>query len=105
QSAGNPSSSSTSSSAKGKSNKTSSSSSTPSSSTPSSSSAPPRPYADKLDANGKLKPEERARRIKENLCMVCGSAEHKAFDCPKTRHRARFASAGQPATDSSAGKA
>jgi hypothetical protein len=31
----------------------------------------------------KLTQEERARRIKENLCLYCGESGHRASGCPK----------------------
>jgi hypothetical protein len=42
-----------------------------------------KPYADKLAPSGKLKPEERERRIKFNLCMFCGGSGHKTHECKK----------------------
>jgi hypothetical protein len=42
-----------------------------------------KPYADKLDSNGKLKPEEHERQGKLNLCMFCGGSGHSAEDCRK----------------------
>jgi len=41
----------------------------------------PKPYANVLDKDGKLKPEERKRRMELNLCMFCGKKNHKAADC------------------------
>jgi hypothetical protein len=40
-------------------------------------------YAAKLDSTGKLKPEERKRRMKNNLCMFCSGAGHKMAECRK----------------------
>ncbi|CAA7267884.1 unnamed protein product [Cyclocybe aegerita] len=48
-----------------------------------SSSDKPNPLADKLGADGKLKPEERERRLKGGLCLFCGKAGHVASDCRK----------------------
>ena len=31
----------------------------------------------------KLTKEERDRRLRENLCLYCGAAGHRAFNCPK----------------------
>ena len=42
----------------------------------------PKPYANKLGADGKLKPEERERRKKLGLCMFCGG-NHATDDCNK----------------------
>ena len=43
----------------------------------------PKPYADKLGKNGKITDAERARRLKEGLCMYCGGKGHQAADCKK----------------------
>lgn len=54
-------------------------------------------YSSKLGSNGKLKKEERQRRYKKGLCMVCGSSEHLARDCPKsTQTMARKAEVSNP---------
>ena len=42
-----------------------------------------RAYADKLDASGKIKQDERERRRKNNLCMYCGGKGHTADNCNK----------------------
>ena len=42
----------------------------------------PKPYASKLGSDGKLKPEEREQRKKNNLCMFCGG-NHATPDCDK----------------------
>jgi hypothetical protein len=58
-----------------------------------------KPYASKLDSSGKLKAEERDRRIKNNLCMFCGGAGHKTVDCKKRPGNAQGkAVAATPAT-------
>lgn len=36
---------------------------------------------------GPLPPEERARRLAEQLCLYCGDGDHQARDCPKARSR------------------
>ena len=69
-----------------------------------------KPYADKLTATGKLKPEERERRIKFNLCMFCGGSGHKTHECKKRPGNAQgkagsvttppAASADAPSTES-----
>jgi len=65
-------------------NQSSSSSNTASTSKPDSApKASPKPYADKLDKNGQIKADERARRVKLNLCMYCGGSGHKASECRK----------------------
>ena len=38
----------------------------------------------KLGKDGKLTPEERKRRLDNNLCLFCGGAGHTARDCTKT---------------------
>jgi Domain of unknown function (DUF4939)/Zinc knuckle len=56
-----------------------------SSGTPSSSSAPKiNTIANLLGADGKLKPEERQRRMDNRLCLRCGGSGHMANDCPRT---------------------
>ena len=61
----------------------------PASST-SSSSFPPKPagktntISDVLGPDGKLKPEERQRRMDNKLCLRCGEAGHVVSDCPRT---------------------
>ena len=42
----------------------------------------PKPYANKLGSDGKLKPEERERRKKLGLCMFCGG-NHATDECNK----------------------
>lgn len=54
-----------------------------------------RPWNNNLDANGRLRPEERERRMRNNLCLVCAASGHRAADCPRTR-RARRANASAP---------
>ena len=38
--------------------------------------------SDVLGRDGKLKPEERQRRMDNNLCLRCGKPSHKVNDCP-----------------------
>ena len=50
--------------------------------------------ADILGPDGKLKPEERQRRMDNNLCLRCGKTGHKVNDCPvvsKAKPKARAA--------------
>lgn len=61
-----------------------------------------KPYADKLDSRGKLKPEERERRKKLGLCMFCGGSGHSAEDCKK---RPQDAQGKAASADSSSGQA
>ena len=42
----------------------------------------PRPHDRFLGPNGKLKPEEVNRRRENNLCAMCGKADHKITTCP-----------------------
>ncbi|CDO68581.1 hypothetical protein BN946_scf184996.g12 [Trametes cinnabarina] len=42
-----------------------------------------RPYADKLGKDGNLTPEERQRRLANNLCLFCGGSGHVSAVCPK----------------------
>jgi hypothetical protein len=73
--------------------------------------------ADILGPDGKLKPEERQRRMDNKLCLRCGGTGHIAHDCPKPssskpKPKARAAtvaasssSTATPATSSASGKA
>jgi hypothetical protein len=40
--------------------------------------------SDMLGPDGKLKPEERQRRMDNNLCLRCAETGHKVNDCPAT---------------------
>jgi hypothetical protein len=48
-----------------------------------------------LGTDGRLTVEERARRMKDNLCLYCGAKGHKSIECPK---RKATAAAAKPAT-------
>ena len=54
----------------------------------------------KLGKDGKLTPEERQRRLDNNLCLVCGSKDHHARDCPRSSNKvkARAAKTSESAT-------
>ena len=54
-----------------------------------------KPYSDKLGKDGKLKKEERERRLREKLCLYCGGAGHMSKDC---RHRSATARATEVTT-------
>lgn len=92
------------------------------SSTPSTSSSNPgnkaSSIADILGPDGKLKPEERQRRMDNKLCLRCGEAGHLVNDCNKTTSKSKpkpkaraatvassSASTAAPATSSASGKA
>src|SRR5258708_14295340 len=45
----------------------------------------PKPYNNVLGLDGKLKPEELERRCKGRLCLVCGSGNHCASECPPSK--------------------
>src|SRR5260221_235658 len=45
----------------------------------------PKPYDNVLGLDGKLKPEELERRCKGRLCLVCGSGNHHASECPTSK--------------------
>src|SRR5258706_6618854 len=45
----------------------------------------PKPYDNVLGLDGKLKPEELERRHKNKLCLVCGSGNHRANECPTSK--------------------
>src|SRR5882672_9789694 len=38
----------------------------------------------KLGKDSKLTPQERQRRLDNNLCLFCGTSGHVAKDCPKS---------------------
>jgi hypothetical protein len=46
-----------------------------------------------LGPDGKLLPEERERRRKNNLCMICGSDKHFVDKCPSNKDKAQGRSA------------
>ena len=65
--------------------------------------------SDKLRKDGKLTPQERQRRFKNNLCMFCGRTGHTAKDCPKSslstsKAKARAAQAKEKDKESSDSK-
>src|SRR5258708_3441408 len=45
----------------------------------------PKPYDNVLGLDGKLKPEELEHRHKNKLCLVCGSGNHWASECPTSK--------------------
>src|SRR5258708_4738858 len=45
----------------------------------------PKPYDNVLGLDGKLKLEELERRHKNRLCLVCGSGNHWANECPTSK--------------------
>src|SRR5260221_5465957 len=45
----------------------------------------PKPYDNVLGLDGKLKPEELECRCKGRLCLVCGSGNHCASECPTSK--------------------
>src|SRR5258708_36277072 len=45
----------------------------------------PKPYDNMLGLDGKLKPEELECRHKNKLCLVCGSGNHWANECPTSK--------------------
>ena len=73
---------------------------------PSSSSKPTNSISDLLGSDGKLKPEERQRRMDHNLCLRCGNKGHVARDCPvpsKDKPKGRAAATTSAAASSAAG--
>jgi hypothetical protein len=64
--------------------------------------------ANLLGPDGKLKPEERQRRLDNKLCLRCGKPGHTANDCPtKSKPKGRAATATPtpaPAAASGSGK-
>ena len=42
-------------------------------------------YKKDLGPDGKLLPKEREHRIKNNLCLLCGQADHMINECPRRR--------------------
>jgi hypothetical protein len=59
-----------------------------------------KPYAKVLGSDGKLLPAEKARRLAENLCLLCGGKGHRSNECPKKKP-----AAGRAATTDSAASA
>jgi hypothetical protein len=55
----------------------------------SSSGAKPNSIANLLGPDGKLKPEERQRRMDNNLCLRCGQAGHTVNDCKVNFNKAK----------------
>ena len=45
----------------------------------------PKPYDNVLGLDGKLKAEELEHRHKGRLCLVCGSGNHHASECPTSK--------------------
>ena len=45
----------------------------------------PKPYNNVLGLDGKLKPEELEHRHKNRLCLVYGSGNHHASECPTSK--------------------
>src|SRR5260370_18788392 len=45
----------------------------------------PKPYDNVLGLDGKLKLEELECRCKGRLCLVCGSVNHRASECPTSK--------------------
>jgi hypothetical protein len=62
--------------------------------------------AELLGPDGKLKPEERQRRMDKNLCLRCGNAGHTVNNCPitsKPKPKGRAATVTPAAASSSTG--
>ena len=49
-----------------------------------------------LGADGRLTTDERARRMKEGLCLYCGGKGHKSTECPKRKAKAAAATTTAP---------
>jgi hypothetical protein len=49
-----------------------------------------------LGADGRLTSDERARRIKNDLCLYCGGKGHKSIECPKRKASASAARTETP---------
>src|SRR5258706_901123 len=94
--------------------RTNSRASTPAASSSASPSKPKKPDLSKiLGPDGKLLPEEKERRRKNDLCMICGSKNHFAKKCPSNKDRTQGCAAhleeveeepnneGSPSEDSS----
>jgi hypothetical protein len=64
-----------------------------------------KPYADKLDSHGKLKPEKRECQRKLGLCMFCGGSGHTAEDCKKCLQEAQAKAASTESSTGQSGQA
>jgi hypothetical protein len=67
--------------------------------------AKPNLISDLLGPDGKLKPEERKRRMDNNLCLRCGGSGHTVPNCTQTskpKPKGRAATASTSASSSSA---
>jgi hypothetical protein len=55
-------------------------------------------FSDILGPDGKLKPEERKRRMDSNLCLRCGGMGHTVSNCPqsKAKPKGRAANVSAP---------
>jgi hypothetical protein len=73
-----------------------------SSATQSTTAAKPNLIASLLGPDGKLKPEERKRRMDQNLCLRCGGSGHTVQNCPQT---SKVKSTGRAATVASSSSA
>jgi len=59
----------------------------------------------KLGKDGKLTPQERQRRLDNNLCLFCGTSGHVAKDCPKSSSASSKARASKTEQDKSTSSA
>lgn len=81
--------------------KTPSGTSNPStSSTPQKSSSSPAKKPEHLGSDGKLKADEKERRIKAGLCLYCGGSGHIRKDCPKAKSPPKARAANTDSADS-----
>jgi hypothetical protein len=59
-------------------------------------------YAKVLGSDGKFLPAEKARRLAENLCLLCGGKGHRSNECPKKKPAAGRATTTDSAASASA---
>jgi hypothetical protein len=65
--------------------------------------ADPPPSINSTQIKGKLSKEERERRIKEKLCLYCGTSGHSVKECPKKKNKSEGKKVSFPSASAIAG--